>query len=204
MPNQNTTIFSPEKLKDLGSLSILHLVYLLKPGQVWALLGALFCLLSGSFGLGYKISNLVSEVEVVRFTTENSGLRKQMELTKIASVAEIERYKTEKAALQGKIKQFRAIQTKERFLALYLRYLISRSALGASDSQENREAVKEAGDNLSSYIEELLARGEKVSDEIDLRGLFLGKDSGKKATVKFGYDGSTWDIPSEFGFAAKR
>ena len=51
-------------------------------------------------------------------------------------------------------------------------------------------------------IKELLERGEESADDIDLRGLFLGKTPGKQATVKFGYDGSVWPLPNEFGFAA--
>ena len=71
-------------------------------------------------------------------------------------------------------------------------------------SEKKREDVDEAGVHLRSYIEELLKRGEDAGDEIDLRGLFLGKSPGKKATVKFGYDGSVWPLPPEFGFAAKK
>jgi hypothetical protein len=204
MPDRESRQFPPDTLTDIASLSILQLIYLLKPGQLWGLLIVLFGLLSGSFGLGYKISSLVTEVDVVRYRTESAGLREQIELVRMASKAEVERYKTETASLHDKIKQFRAIQTKERFLALYLRYLIAKSALASEDSEENREAVQVAGDNLSTYITKLLARGDEASEEIDLRGLFLGKTGGKKATVKFGYDGSVWDVPPEFGFAAKR
>ena len=48
-----------DELKDVGSLSILQLLYLLKPPQVWGILVVIFAVLSGSFGLGYKLKGLV-------------------------------------------------------------------------------------------------------------------------------------------------
>ena len=56
---------------------------------------------------------------------------------------------------------------------------------------------KEAGEYLRDSIEELLKRGEEAKHAVS-----LGKSGGKEATVKFGYDGTVWPVPIEFGFAA--
>jgi hypothetical protein len=188
--------------KDLSSLTILQLLSMLRPAQVWAILGVIVAVLSGAFGLGYNLKSLVSEVEVVRYKTENAGFQERIELIELAADAQIERYKMETTSLKEKIKQFRGVQTKERFLALYLRYLIAKDVYAANSSTVNQGAVEEARYNFHAYVEELLNRGGQKSEEIDLTGLFLGKGSGAEAWVKFGYDGSIWSLPSELGFAA--
>jgi hypothetical protein len=176
---------------------------MLRPAQLWAILGVIFAVLSGAFGLGYNLKGLVSEVQVVRYKTENAGFQEKIELIKLAADAQIERYKMEAASLKEKIKQFRGVQTKERFLALYLRYLIAKDINAADATNANQGSIKEARYNFHAYVEELLNRGGQRSEEIDLTGLFLGKGSGAEAWVKFGYDGSIWFLPSELGFAAK-
>jgi hypothetical protein len=203
MTKSTTRMPIPGQLKDLSSLTILQLLSLLRPAQVWAILGAIFVVLSGAFGLGYKLKGLVSEIEVVRYKTENAGFQDKMELIELATKAQIERHKTENASLREKIKQFRGMHTKERFLALYLRYLIAKEAYASNASEENQGAIEEAEYNFHDYVQELLDLGGEKSEEIDLTGLLLGKGSGKQAWVKFGYDGSIWSLPPELGFAAK-
>ena len=192
------------QIKDLSSLTILQLLSILRPTQIWTILGIIFAVLSGAFGLGYNLKGLVSEIEVVRYKTENAGFHDKIKLIELAAEAQIERYKMEAASLKEKIKQFRGVQTKERFLALYLRYLIAKEAYNANSAGENKAAIDEAMYNFREYVEELLNRGGKKSEEIDLTGLFLGKGSGAGAWVKFGYDGSIWSLPTELGFAAKK
>ena len=101
----------------------------------------------------------------------------------------------------AKLAEVRGLQTKERFLALYLRYLIAKGNLQTEPSEDNRRAVEEARDAYFQYVKELLRRGEEARDEIDLRGVILGKGGGKDVTVKFGYDGSVWALPRELGLA---
>jgi hypothetical protein len=202
MSNLNTPKVSWDQLKDIGSLSILQLFYLLKPTQVWSILVVIFAVLSGSFSLGYKLKGLFSEIQVVEYKAENAGFREKIELINLAKEAQIERYKTEKTSLSEKIKQFHGIRTKERFLALYLRYLIAKEAYAANASEETQGAIEEAQYNFDAYVRELLKRGGKTSEEIDLTGMFIGKGSGKQVWVKFGYDGSIWSLPPELGIAA--
>ena len=201
--SESTTRPLPGELEDLSSLTILRLLSLLRPAQVWAIVGVIFAVLSGTFGLGYQLKGLVSEIEVVRYKTENDGFQDKIELIGLAAEAQIERYKTESTLLREKITQFRGVQTKERFLALYLRYLIAKEAYAANASEENKGVIEVAQYNFHDNVKKLLDQGGKKSDEIDLTGLFLGKGSGGDAWVKFGYDGSIWWLPPELGFAAE-
>jgi hypothetical protein len=100
-----------------------------------------------------------------------------------------------------------ALQTKERFLSLYLRYLVAVTDRLDWAPADTAAAVEEAADSLRSYIQALLRRGPAAEGEVDLKGLILGKparhDTTAKyeATVKFVYDGSVWPLPARFGFA---
>lgn len=169
----------PKVRPNLESLTMFQILTSLKPAQIWTILVIVFGLLSGSFGLGYKLKSSIAESEIAK-------------------------YESELTTFQEKTKQFRGLQTKERFLALYLRYLIAKDVHARSAMEETKKSVDEAASHFKSYIDKLLERGEEVADEIDLRGLFIGK-SGKKTdvTVKFGYDGSVWPLLGEFGFYAK-
>ena len=118
--------------------------------------------------------------------------------------AEIAKYQNEIATLKTQTKQFLGLTTKERFLSAYLKYTIAKRDHELSPSDQTQETLQELFTQFRAYIQSLLERGEKARDEIDLRGLFLGKGAGKMANVKFAYDGSVWPVPPEFGFAAKK
>ncbi len=159
----------------------------LKHDQAWTALVIFFSFLAGAFVLGYKLN----------------------------SYFKISEYRNKPRSALTSTKQFRALQTKERFLSLYLRYLIAKGAHAKEGSKQSQQTMVGAASDLKSYINDLLKRGEEVKDEIELRGLFLGKGTtrngvvsrgqGSEPTVKFGYDGSTWPLPIEFasGTAAK-
>lgn len=153
----------------MDKLTVGQILKGLSPGQFWAVVGAVFFLVAGAFGVGYKLQLSTSEIRAERSA--------------------------------AKLAEFRGLQTKERFLALYLRYLIAKGNLQAEENDENQRALIEARDAYFQYIQELLKRGEEARDEIDLRGVILGKGGGKDVTVKFGYDGSVWTLPRELGLA---
>ena len=162
-----------------SDITVAGLLSSLKPAQLWSIIVIMFGLIGGSFGLGYKANTLRAESEIAK-------------------------YENKIATLEMKSKQFLGLETKERFLAFYLRYLIAKLTHEASPSEDTEADMKKIGDNFSAFIEKLVKRGDDAGDEIDLRGLFLGKGGGRDATVKFGYDGSVWPVPPEFGFHAKR
>lgn len=162
-----------------SDITVAGLLSSLKLVQLWSIVVILFGLLGGSFVLGYKANALRAESEIAKYENKIESLEK-------------------------KSKQFLGLQTKERFLAFYLRYLIAKRAHEASPSEDTEADMKRIGDNFSAHIDKLLKRGDDASDEIDLRGLFFGKGGGRDATVVFGYDGSKWPVPPEFGFWAKK
>ena len=61
MSKQKTTRSGNEEDHDVSSLSLVELVSMLKPAQVWTVITVLFAILGGSFGLGYKLRGLTSE-----------------------------------------------------------------------------------------------------------------------------------------------
>jgi hypothetical protein len=160
------------------NMTLGQLIRGLKPGQFWAFLVILFGLVSGAAGTGYKVCSNVKQSEIAE-------------------------YQTQIGQLKSKEQSFRGLQTKERFVSLYLKYVIAKEEAHSNPTEENQRLVVEIGVGFRSYIESLLARGEEAREEIDLSGLYLGKGAGKTATVKFGYDGTVWPVPSEFGLHAQ-
>lgn len=177
MSENNAQTTELENRKKISSLTISELFLMLKPAQLWTIITIIVAVLSGSFGLGYKLNDHVAQSREIQFQQNIDSLEK-------------------------KIVQFRAIQAKERFLALYLNYFIAKEKVGSSPTVNNQNMLEETRDGFISYIESMLRRGEEAAGEIDLRGLFIGKGAGGKATVKFGYDGTVWPVPAEFGFHA--
>ena len=167
----------PDKSRPITDITVSGLLGALKPAQLWILIAVIFALISGAFGLGYKANALKTEVEIAK-------------------------YQNEIATLKMQTKQFLGLTTKERFLSAYLKYMLAKRDHQLSPSDQTQETLKEIMTQFRAYIQSLLERGEKARDEIDLRGLFLGKGAGKMANVKFAYDGSVWPVPPEFGFFA--
>ncbi len=167
-----------ESQKSIENLTVRELISSLKVDHLRIVIGVLITVIVGSIGLGYKLSDYLSESKIAQNEAQVN-------------------------TLEEKIKQFRGLQTKERFLGLYLQHLIASEKANITPSEANAKNRSEAADHFREYIEELLQRGERESEEIDLRGLFLGKGGDKEATVKFGYDGTVWPVPSEFGFYAE-
>ena len=105
-------------------------------------------------------------------------------------------------------KSLGALEAKERFLSLYLRYLIAATDKTGLPDNHASPQIQESADTLKAYIGRLLAEREKLQDQIDVRGLVLGKparhDSTARyeATVRFAYDGTVWPVPMQFGFAS--
>ena len=165
-------------MKKLESMTLGELIRAMKPAQFWGLLVILFGLVSGAAGTGYKISSSIKESDIAKHQIR------------------IEQ-------LQSKERNFLGLQTKERFLSLYLKYMIAEEDARIDPTEEKQSLLTETGEGFTSYIESLLRRGEETREEIDISGLYLGKGAGRTATVKFGYDGTVWPVPSEFGFHAK-
>ena len=103
----------------------------------------------------------------------------------------------------AKLAEFRGLQTKERFLALYLRYLLAKSNLQTESSEENQNKVNMRKDSLIKYVMKLVGRGEETRDEIDQRSGSISKGGGEDSTLILAFDGSKWLLLPELGLAVE-
>ncbi|MFQ6111576.1 MAG: hypothetical protein ACE5LX_06040 [Nitrospinota bacterium] len=161
-------------------MTIRQLISRLRVAQLWGVLVVIAALIGGSFSLGYKLSSSAAEVKT-------SKLERQV------------------SALQENVKRFRGLESKERFLALYLRYLLAKGSLAKANTPENQETLRVSAEAFEKLILKLWQRHEEAKEELEIRGLIIGKGArATDATVKFIYDGSIWPIPPEFRVAAAK
>ena len=165
MRHSTSTEISPEEL------TLKQFFSKLKIGQAWALLGIIAGMNAGAFALGYKADSLVTELKLAE---------KEAQLTAA-------RLAVEKATgdLQKATAEVGDAGTKERFLSLYLRYLLAQKA----DDVAERAATRQALDEF-------------VRQFVDAKALVIHKGGGHLATIKFS-DGTTWEIPKELHAVAK-
>ncbi len=158
---------------EIEKLSIKELISRFKVGQLWALIGVIAGLIVGSFGIGYKMCDSVSEIkissvqlEVAKLTGDLSS--REDDLTKLTSENSL-------------------LYDKDRFLSLYLRYQLAKEKWNHDDdAKEEYEEYKITRDSFDKYI----------IGRVDREKLRLGKGGGRLATVKFG-DGTIWVLPRE-------
>ncbi len=164
----------PNESNDITKLTMKQILSQLQISQFWGLLVIIVGLLAGAFTLGYKLSSSISEVKVGKLESQINSL-------------------------QEATKRFTGLEVKERFLALYVRYLLAKEKFTNSKTEEAYKEVRTTGQALEKLIFELWDRYKESSEEIEIRGLIVGKGGGaSEATVKFIYDGSVWPIPRVF------
>lgn len=165
MRHSNSKAASPEEL------TLKQFFSQLKLGQAWALLGVIAGLIAGAFALGYKADSMVTEPRLAE---------KDAQLTAA-------RLAVDKASgdLQKATAEAGDAGTKERFLSLYLRYLLAQK----SDDVAARNATRQALDEF-------------VRQFVDAKALVIHKGGGRLATIKFS-DGTSWEIPKELHAVAK-
>lgn len=93
------------------------------------------------------------------------------------------------------------LATRERFFALYVRYLLAKSAAEKDGTEENKKTLAANKTGFRDFIQDLVKRNESARNGIDTRGLFLVKGATDDASVRFA-DGSLWPVPREIGLAA--
>lgn len=157
---------NPEKL------TIKQLVGKLNVGQFWGLLGVMAGLVAGAFALGYKSSSMVTDPKLAE---------KDAQIT----VARLENdKKTEE--LKKATAETGDLGSKERFLSLYLRYLIADKNGDYTESRTARNALDEF-----------------VGQFVDAKELVIHKGGGRLATIKFS-DGTSWELPAELHAVEKK
>ena len=183
-----------QKKVEASKMTIKQLLSQLRVAQLWTVLVVIVALITGSFSFGYQLSSSMAEANITKLEAET--VVKTAELQR-----EISELQTKINYLRGNLEPYRGLETKERFLALYLRYLLAKENLALEDTPENQEKFKVTQKALESLIIDLWSRHEGAEKDVEISGLILGKGPGREATVKFLYDGSIWPIPQEFQIA---
>jgi len=156
---------------DIEKLTIKQLFSKMEIGQLWALIGVVAGLVAGACALGYKVSSMATDPKLAE---------KEAQLT--AAKLEIEK-KTDE--LKKATTETGDLGTKERFLSLYLRYLIANRQGDSAESQSARQALDEF-----------------VRQFVDAKELVIRKGGGRLATIKFS-DGTSWELPAELHAVSK-
>ena len=177
-----------QKNVEASKMTIKQLLSQLRVAQLWTVLVVIVAVITGSFSFGYQLSSSMAEANITKLEAETE-----------VKTAELQR---EINYLRGNFEPYRGLETKERFLALYLRYLLAKENLALEDTPENQEKFKVTQNALESLITDLWSRHEGAEKDVEISGLILGKGPGREATVKFLYDGSIWPIPQEFQIVA--
>lgn len=144
----------------------------LKVGQFWGLLGTVSGLIAGAFALGYKVNSMVTDPQLAARDAQLTAARLEIEKAT--------------ADLKKTADQTGAAGTKERFLSLYLRYLI---AVRANAEPAEQDEARQAFDDF-------------IRQFVDSKELIIHKGGGRLATIKFS-DGTSWEIPRELHVTMK-
>lgn len=127
-------------------------------------------------------------------TNETSSLQE-----KIVKISELNNELNQK--LDAQEKRYRGLETKERIMSLYVRYLLAKA-----EGTEEREyfSAREALDKALTDAWESYMKSPATAD-VEVRGIVVGKGGlSEKATIKFIYDNTIWPIPSDFRTAVKK
>lgn len=158
---------------DPENLTLKQLLSNLKVGQLWALITLVTGLIAGAFTLGYKANALVTDPKLAE---------KEAQLTAARMALEEASDNLKKAGSESK-----DAGTKERFLALYLRYLI---AVRNNDDEAEQSETRKAFDDF-------------IREHVDAEKLKLHKGGSRLATITFA-DGTSWEIPRELHVTMKQ
>ena len=180
---------SPSDTSVLQKLTLRRLLLSMGLANFWkvfvAIVTATVAVIAFSGGVGYKIRDLIAVNEKTKHESQLSA--KDQDIAAANSKFEIASEEREKLE-----REIRALETKEKFLALYLHYCLAEWSPKAGVDWDNPSRELRL---LSGYIKELVRRGEG-SDSIEARGGTIGKGgSTDDLTLRFNFDGSTWEIP---------
>lgn len=135
------------------------------------MLGIVAGLLAGAFALGYKADSMVTDPKLAEKEAQLTAARQAVD----KATGDLQKV-TAESGNQG---------TKERFLSLYLRYLLAQKL----DDLAERNATRQA---LDEFIRQF----------VDAKALVIHKGGGHLAIIKFS-DGTSWEIQKELHAVAK-
>jgi hypothetical protein len=164
---------------EIEKLSLNELFSRCKISQLWAVIVVIAGLITGAFGLGYKIHASINEAKI------NSI---QLEITKLNGDIQSKKKKLSKTASENKF-----LHDKDLFLSLYLRYQLTKEKWNNDyDAKEDYQEYMTTRKVFDKYIIERVGR-EKLR---------ISKGGGRLATIKFD-DGAVWTVPRELHAAAE-
>lgn len=185
----------------IESLTISHVLKVLKPTHIWTILGIIFSLLSGAFLLGYHLKSNIAEADLNRerasAETRISALQADKLKTQNESEAKTRELNLQIEAMRPGSKRFQFLQAKEQFLTFLSRYLLSKQAatdlLTNSKLQEQKENDLQ---KLTAFIDELVTKASESRDE--QAAMYIGRgESVETSKIIFAYDDTSWSIPKE-------
>lgn len=156
-------------LDDSQSLGFWQLLKRLKPPQVWAFFAIISAFITGAFGYGYKF-NLEAK------TSDAQNNTKEIQLS------------------QNEMIQFQALKEKEKFLNLYLTYLIAKENYLNNSSEGKIAVVESFRMGFKAYIQELCQKLETETDSSQQKYMAVCQKEGNNFLMKFNYDGSVWAL----------
>ena len=117
---------------------------------------------------------------------------------------EIEALKRKETELQVMHKRIKGLEEKERFLALYVRYLMAQKATGEDGGEgEQSQALRTTEGALCGHIHALFERYLEDPDGTDVRSAHVAKGAEPtEGTITFAYDHTSWPFPGACGLAA--
>lgn len=182
--NESKTESEKLNVAPVAELSLGKLLSALTPPQLWGIIVVVFIMLSGAFGLGYKLRSTVTQVDIAKL---------QIEITNL---------KTETNNLRQKSDDLLAInkelETKERFLTLYIRYMDAKGEW--KKAQSDQELVvkrKEAARVLNSFVQDQLSQSSKKNSNKRIPVMRAGMGRTRDETVIIFNDGTKWALPFE-------
>ncbi len=176
-PNTDSASSTPPpdqtKAIEADKLSLIALLARVPVGQLWAFIGILIGLVAGAFATAWTVRGIVEEVNIRSVTTSKEDLARRIEATE--------------KELMGEKEDVRKLQEKDRFLSLYLRYVMARDNLDTSIPEANARKA------LDDYIE----------GRVDRERLIIHKGGGRLATVEFP-DKTVWTLPRELHMVLRK
>lgn len=176
----------PEKIKGAlaAQLSLGKLLSTLTPSQLWGLIGVVCIILSGAFGLGYKVKSTIAQVDTGKL---------QVEITNLKTGTNNLRQKSDDL-----LKINKELEAKERFLTLYIRYMDAEKAWKKATSDQGLvQKRKEAARVLNSFVREQLSQSSKNISNKSIPVMRAGMGRTRGETVIVFNDGTKWALPYE-------
>ncbi len=182
----------------MSELPLGKLFSTLTPSQLWALIGVVFIVLSGAFGIGYKVKSIIAQADIARLQIDISSLKADtrdlgQKLDQLLVTNKELRQKSDDLLVINK-----ELETKERFLTLYIRYMDAKEAWKKAPSDQKLMAKrKDAARVLSTFLQEQLSQSSKESSNKRVPVMRTGMGRTPYESIIIFNDGTKWALPFE-------